>query len=215
MSIRLPMVVPRTSSLNLEGARCGRRREALRRDIGSFSGRLSWALALLLYTRTHGNPEMIRTYWSASLRIAALALFFLLAADLPAAEGKKLFAPRCAGCHGSDALGRGNGPGLSGNPRLSGLSVEQLRAIVQRGFPTSGMPAFHLPLEELDAIAVFVRGLNAGVTIAPPAGKRVAWGKPAPGDWLTYNGNLSASAICYIAPFAGLLSADRGFIRLL
>ena len=122
-----------------------------------------------------------------------LAMFLLCAALVWAADGKRVFNERCAGCHGSDARGSGKGPGLAGSPRLSGMSAEQLRGMVQRGFPDSGMPAFDLPPEELDAVAIYVRGLNAGVTAKPAAGKQVTWGKPEPGDWLTYNGKLSAN----------------------
>ncbi len=124
-----------------------------------------------------------------------VTVFALICCVLPAhaADGRKLFQQRCAPCHGSDARGGGQGPGLAGNPRLSGQTAAQLRAIVQQGFPNSGMPAFDLPAEELDAIAAFVHELNAGVTVKPPAGKRVTWGKPQPGDWLTYNGSPTAN----------------------
>jgi PQQ-dependent dehydrogenase (methanol/ethanol family) len=71
--------------------------------------------------------------------------------------------------------------------------VEQLRGFVQRGNPGAGMPAFDLPSEELDALAGYVRSLNAGTTVGPPAGKTVTWGQPEPGDWLTYNGQPSAN----------------------
>lgn len=127
------------------------------------------------------------------MKIGIVAAFLLFTAAALGADGKKLFRERCAGCHGSDARGSGSGPGLAGNPRLSGQSVEQLRGVVERGVPGSGMPAFDLPPEELDAIASYVRSLNAGVTVGPPAGKRVAWGKPEAGDWLTYNGRLTAN----------------------
>jgi PQQ-dependent dehydrogenase (methanol/ethanol family) len=81
-----------------------------------------------------------------------------------------------------------------GNPRLGGRTVEQLKGIVQTGFPSSGMPAFDaLPAEELDAVANYLRDINTGVTVAPPAGKRITWGKPQPGDWLTYNGKDTAN----------------------
>jgi PQQ-dependent dehydrogenase (methanol/ethanol family) len=121
------------------------------------------------------------------------AAAFLLPIALCGADGKKLFRDRCAGCHGADARGGGQGPGLDGNPRLSGKSLEELRAIVQSGFPDAGMPAFDLPAEDLTALAAYVRSLNTGVTIAPPAGKRVTWAKPEAGDWLTYNGKPSAN----------------------
>ncbi|SPF38494.1 Pyrrolo-quinoline quinone [Candidatus Sulfopaludibacter sp. SbA4] len=122
-----------------------------------------------------------------------LAALLLLPAALSAVDGQKLFRDRCAACHGRDARGTGQGPGLAGNPRLSGQSVDQVRDVVQRGVPSAGMPAFDLPPEELDALAGYVRSLNAGVTVAPEAGRRVTWGKPEPGDWLTYNGKLTAN----------------------
>ena len=121
------------------------------------------------------------------------AAFLLFPAAVWGTDGKKVFSERCAGCHGSDARGSGKAPGLAGNPRLSGQSVEHLRGVVQRGVPDSGMPAFDLPSEELDAVASYVRSLNAGVTVGPAPGKRVTWGKPKPGDWLTYNGKWSAN----------------------
>jgi PQQ-dependent dehydrogenase (methanol/ethanol family) len=128
-----------------------------------------------------------------------LAMFLLCAALVWAADGKRVFNERCVGCHGSDARGSGKGPGLAGSPRLSGMSAEQLRGLVQRGIPDSGMPAFDLPAEELEAVAIYVRGLNAGVTAKPATGKQVTWGKPEPGDWLTYNGKLSANRYSHLS----------------
>jgi len=138
-----------------------------------------------------------------------VAAALLLPVVIHAADGGKLFRQRCAGCHGSDARGGGQGPGLAGNPRLSGQSVAQLRELVRQGFPDSGMPAFDLPPDELDALASFVRTLNTGVTVPPPAGKKVTWGKPAPGDWLTYNGKLSANR------YSDLKSIDAGNVAAL
>ena len=80
--------------------------------------------------------------------------FLILPIALSAADGRKSFRDRCAGCHGSDARGSGKGPGLEGNPRLGGKSVAELRAIVQAGFPDAGMPPFDLPAEP----AVFAPG---------------------------------------------------------
>ena len=121
-----------------------------------------------------------------------LAAFVFLPAAW-AADGKEIFLDRCASCHGRDARGTGQGPGLSGSPRLSGQSVEQIRETVMRGVPGAGMPAFDLPDWDLDAVATYVRGLNAGTTVAPEGGRHVSWGKPEPGDWLTYNGKLTAN----------------------
>ena len=75
----------------------------------------------------------------------------------------------------------GRGPGWRGIRGSAGSRWSSCAAMVQRGFPNSGMPAFDLPPEELDAVAGYVRSLNAGVTVGPPAGKRVTWGKPRAG----------------------------------
>ena len=53
-----------------------------------------------------------------------LTTSLLAAALVWAADGKKIFSERCAGCHGRDARGGGKGPGLAGSPRLA---VVQLR----------------------------------------------------------------------------------------
>ncbi len=143
------------------------------------------------------------------LKTALIA--FLLLPVLSGADGKKVYRDRCAGCHGNDARGSGKGPGLEGNPRLSGKGVAQVRATVQQGFPDSGMPAFDLPAEELDAVAAYVRGLNAGATVAPAAGKRVTWGKPAAGDWPTYNGKDSANRY---SDLKQITTANVGALRL-
>ncbi len=115
-------------------------------------------------------------------------------AGAPVGAGKRVFAARCAGCHGGDARGGGKAPGLAGNPRIRGQSEEQLRGVIQRGFPASGMPAFDLAANELNAVAGFVLSLNIG---EKPTGaaqvKQVVWSAPKPGDWLTYNGKPSAN----------------------
>jgi PQQ-dependent dehydrogenase (methanol/ethanol family) len=121
-----------------------------------------------------------------------LALLFL--PMLWGADGKQEFMEHCAGCHGADARGSGKGPGLAGNPHLAGNSVEQLKAVIQHGFPSSGMPAFELPAEELESVARYVLNLNAGApAVKETAAKRISWRQPGPGDWITYNGNLSAN----------------------
>jgi len=127
------------------------------------------------------------------LRITTLGACLVFSVTLQATDGKKVFGEKCAGCHGRDARGTAKAPGLAGSPRLSGQPVEQVRAAVQGGFPDSGMPAFDLPPAELAAVASYVRSLNTGVTVGPAVGRQVTWGRPHPGDWLTYNGQLSAN----------------------
>lgn len=129
-----------------------------------------------------------------------LSMLGLVSVSLMASTGKEIFQSRCAGCHGSDARGSGKGPGLAANPRLANQTRAQLRALIQRGFPDSGMPPIDLPPDELDAVARFVRELNATGKpgMAAPV-QRITWGKPQPGDWLTYNGNLSANRYSALA----------------
>jgi PQQ-dependent dehydrogenase (methanol/ethanol family) len=123
-----------------------------------------------------------------------LAAGLLCVPLLAGSSGPVVFANHCAGCHGSDARGTGKGPGLAANPRLAGQSAVELRALIQRGFPDSGMPPFNLPTAELYAVAAYVQEINAGVQPAAADGsRRVTWRDPQPGDWLTYNGNLSAN----------------------
>ena len=131
----------------------------------------------------------------ADLRFRRTFLLALLAATtlLAAADGRKIFREQCAGCHGNDARGTAKAPGLAGSPRLSGNTVQQVRDTIERGFPDSGMPAFNLPSADLDAVAAYVHALNFGTTVAPPPGMHITWGKPKPGDWLTYNGNLNGN----------------------
>jgi PQQ-dependent dehydrogenase (methanol/ethanol family) len=118
----------------------------------------------------------------------------LLFAPLLAGSGPEVFSSHCAGCHGSDARGTGKAPGLAANPRLAGRSAVDLRAVVQRGFPDSGMPPFDLPAAELNAVAAYIRELNVGVQpVTSDRTRRVTWRDPQPGDWLTYNGNLSSN----------------------
>jgi len=65
-----------------------------------------------------------------------------------AGNARKLFADHCAGCHGADARGSDRGPALAFNLRVRRRSVEQLRDFIRKGAPSSGMPAFALPIED-------------------------------------------------------------------
>jgi alcohol dehydrogenase (cytochrome c) len=108
---------------------------------------------------------------------------------------QQLFVRHCAACHAEDARGTAQGPGLAMNPRVAEQSEEQLRAYLKRGNAGAGMPSFaDLPANDLSALAKYLRQINAE-TIASPASseRRVSWGPPQPGDWLTYNGNDSGN----------------------
>ncbi|HEY3838562.1 MAG TPA: c-type cytochrome, partial [Bryobacteraceae bacterium] len=98
-----------------------------------------------------------------NFRIALLATVVAIAPRLSVAQtanGPKLFATHCAGCHGADAHGTDRGPALASNREVRRRTAEQLRDFIRRGAPSSGMPAFVLPLEEREALARFLRSLN-------------------------------------------------------
>ena len=106
----------------------------------------------------------------------ALLLATTVASAQPAVDARKSFAARCAGCHGADARGTDRGPGLAKSSRLRTRSVDQLRNFIRKGAPTTGMPPFDLPADELDALAALVRSLNA------PAAEGAVPGDPAAGE---------------------------------
>ena len=96
-----------------------------------------------------------------SIGVALVLSPALLFGQISSGGGSKSYAAKCAGCHGADARGTDRGPGLAGSRRLRARSTDQLRALIQKGVPASGMPAFDLPARELDALAALVHSLNA------------------------------------------------------
>ena len=91
-------------------------------------------------------------------------------------EGTEIYAQRCAGCHGAAARGTDKAPALAESGTLRDRSVQELRDLIRKGVPTSGMPGFDLPAQELDALVALVHSLNA-----PPA-KSSVWGDPTAGE---------------------------------
>src|SRR4051794_1926063 len=99
--------------------------------------------------------------------VARLVLFCLLVlppaaiAQDPSADTWQTYAKLCAGCHGDDARGSQQGPGLAGNPGLAKRSKQSLRNTIVHGVPAAGMPAFDLPDPTLDGLVALVVSLNA------------------------------------------------------
>jgi PQQ-dependent dehydrogenase (methanol/ethanol family) len=121
----------------------------------------------------------------------ACALLLLLSAE-------QLFDQHCASCHGTDARGTAKGPGLTTNPRVAQQSAEQLRAFLAGGNIGAGMPSFaDLDAKDLMDLAKYLRVLNMGTISGPMHAteptRRISWGVPQPGDWLSYNGNDSGN----------------------
>jgi PQQ-dependent dehydrogenase (methanol/ethanol family) len=134
----------------------------------------------------------------ASIGWLGLLLFLLPEALRSQQSPQQLFNTHCAGCHGEDARGSAKAPGLAMNQRIAGQSPEELSAFLDRGNIAGGMPSFSdLSAADREALAKYLRGLNAGLIVRPPIAskptRRITWGAPKAGDWLTYNGNDSAN----------------------
>jgi PQQ-dependent dehydrogenase (methanol/ethanol family) len=113
-------------------------------------------------------------------------------------SAEQLFDYHCATCHGADARGTAKGPGLAMNPRVAEQSAEQLRAFLERGNIGAGMPSFaELSGKDLMELANYLRVLNMGTVAGPmrstEPSRKISWGAPQPGDWLTYNGNYTGN----------------------
>ena len=134
----------------------------------------------------------MRHLWKLTLGL------ILIPAAAQTVPPQQLFASRCGACHGEDAHGSAQGPGLAKNPRVAVQSVDQLQAYVKSGNPGAGMPSFGaLPASELATLAKYIKRIKND-TILPPvlsanATRKADWLPPQPGDWLTYNGNDSGN----------------------
>jgi PQQ-dependent dehydrogenase (methanol/ethanol family) len=142
------------------------------------------------------------TYGSREDRMALLfaLLLFLLPRQLASqqVQPQQVFNVNCAGCHGEEGRGSGKGPALTMNQRVAEQTPEQLGAYLERGDVAAGMPAFaDLSADQRTALARYLRRLNVETILAPvtagePA-RKIVWGAPQPGDWLSYNGNDSSN----------------------
>src|ERR1700677_4594342 len=76
-------------------------------------------------------------------------------------DAKQTYLKLCSGCHGVDARGSQQAPGLSDNPNLRGRSVGSLHTLIRNGFPAAGMPPFDLPNPTLDSLGALILSLNS------------------------------------------------------
>ncbi len=137
-----------------------------------------------------GNSKPSRnrrfTISAASVLITALVLSPVLAQN-PAAppsgiDTRQTYAKLCGGCHGADARGTQQGPGLAGNPSVRRRSIQSLRTVIRNGIPAAGMPPFDLPAAAIGDLANLVGSLNASAAETtvpgdPVAGKQFFFGK--------------------------------------
>src|SRR5690349_17750122 len=87
---------------------------------------------------------------------------------------KQTFVKLCGGCHGDDARGTQQGPGLAGNPSVRRRSAQNIRRVIHNGIPSAGMPPFELPDPMIDALANLVVSLNASAAENDVPGDRAA-----------------------------------------
>ncbi len=102
-----------------------------------------------------------------------------LLAQIPTAadEVRPIYAKLCAGCHGADARGSQQGPGLAGNLSVRRRSAQSLRNVITRGIPAAGMPGFELPAPTLEGLVALVVSLNASAAEANVPGDRASGGE--------------------------------------
>jgi PQQ-dependent dehydrogenase (methanol/ethanol family) len=132
----------------------------------------------------------MRSFWKFA------PLWIALTASAQPPVPPPLFTARCAPCHGEDAKGGGQGPGLAFNARVAEKTTDQLNAYVRAGDPGAGMPSFaSLTASEMAVLTRFLKRINNDTILTPVAvgPHKTSWLPPQPGDWLTYNGNDSGN----------------------
>src|SRR5579872_1093939 len=134
----------------------------------------------------------MKTLWNILSRSESLVLALVFvpaflrgqdpaARDTSLPEVRKVYAEHCVGCHGADAHGTDQAPGLADNSRIRNQSVQKLRDVIRNGIPRTAMPGFNLPPRELDSVAAFVHSLNGEAAASdvpgdPAAGERFFFG---------------------------------------
>src|SRR5947209_17192180 len=84
------------------------------------------------------------------------------------------YSKLCSGCHGDDARGTQQGPGLAGNASVRRRSAQSIRNVIKGGIPAAGMPGFDLPEPTLDSLAAMIVSLNAVAAQSKVAGDKEA-----------------------------------------
>jgi cytochrome c oxidase cbb3-type subunit 3 len=73
-------------------------------------------------------------------------------------RGQKIFVANCGFCHGSTAQGGDGGPDLVRSPlALDDERGDKIGPVIEQGRTGKGMPAFHLPADQIQDIAAFLR----------------------------------------------------------
>jgi cytochrome c oxidase cbb3-type subunit III len=76
----------------------------------------------------------------------------------PVERGQKIFSANCGFCHGTTAQGGDTGPDLVRSPlALDDERGDKIGPVILEGRSGKGMPAFHLPADQIQDIAAFLR----------------------------------------------------------
>ena len=97
----------------------------------------------------------------------AAAAMFVGSQAMAAADGAKIFASKCAMCHGKAGEGSAMAPALKGNEFMKGdialikATITNGRAGADKKYPkfSIAMPKFTFTAEELDAVVGHIKGL--------------------------------------------------------
>jgi PQQ-dependent dehydrogenase (methanol/ethanol family) len=110
--------------------------------------------------------------WRATAALALLmagAVAYAADAEAPAAIQPASFGPNCSVCHGGDGAGSDRAPTLVGSRHLRGQSQAEIATVITNG--RGNMPSFSfLPAAQIEALAYYVRSLNADAFDMKPAG---------------------------------------------
>ncbi len=112
-----------------------------------------------------------RTLSAALLVVAASSSIIQVFGQASSQEQtERLFAQRCAACHGEGGDGGDRAPALVNSRSLRSRTESQIRDVIKNG-TAAGMPAFKtLPERELQSLAAWVHSRNLSAFNGKPAG---------------------------------------------
>src|SRR5579871_493467 len=94
------------------------------------------------------------------MRTLLLSLSFVAVCGMALAKstnGRQIFEVRCSRCHGGDAKGGETGPNIV--VQIAARTDANLAEFLRSGRPSSGMPGFDLPTQDMSALVAYARTL--------------------------------------------------------
>ena len=136
-------------------------------------------------------------------------------------QGKELFRPHCAGCHGSEGTGGNGGPSLQGRHMKQGSSDWALFRTISFGVHGTSMQGFDLPWLDKWRLVAFLSSVTqdtqpASSQIAsaarPVSFESLLSADRTPDRWLTYSGSYDGHRF---SPNNQITRANAAGLRLL